>query len=86
MSTLTKKTVQTAMHSCHVSHDQLRMRAGKVEVRRAYFYTHGMTAEKFAAQVAQACKDCGISVSVEGRDDYANWPKTSYFTAVVEAR
>jgi hypothetical protein len=58
-------------------------KTGEVEVRRAYFYTSGNTAEKWADSVATALKTIDIAAKVTFRDDFANWPRTSYFTAIV---
>ena len=56
---------------------------GSVEVRRSYFYTFGWTPENWAAKVAKAVEGAGMAVKVEGKDEWAAWPKTSYFVAVV---
>lgn len=57
---------------------------GTVEVKRSYFYRMGQTAEGLAEKVAECLKVGGFDVKVTGRDDYANWPQTSYFVAVIE--
>ena len=56
---------------------------GTVEARRSYFYRMGGTAEKFAANIADIVAYCGFPVNVTGRDEWAAWPKTSYFCAVI---
>ncbi len=53
---------------------------GSVEVRFAYFYSHGNTAQKWADKVRAALP---FPMSVMPRDDYRQWPKTSYFVAVI---
>lgn len=64
--------------------DQITCRKdGTVLVRRSYFYTHGNTAEKWADKVSADLAAAGIAHNATGRDDYANWPKTSYFTAII---
>jgi len=62
--------------------DQVRTRDGAFEVRRTYFYRHGRSAEDWAEQVAQSLP-APLKV-VGSRDDYAAWPRDSYFTAVVK--
>ena len=58
---------------------------GDVEVKKGYFYCHGNTADKWAARVEADLKAAGVKfVNVYGRDDWAVWPKDSYFVAVVE--
>ena len=59
-------------------------RDGALEIRRGYFYAFGMTAEAWAASVEQALRTADIPAIVTGRDDRADWPKTSYFTAIVK--
>jgi hypothetical protein len=59
-------------------------KTGEVEVKRGYFYTFGNTAEKWADSVADSLKTVGIPAIVTHRNDFANWPKTSYFVAVVK--
>ncbi len=63
---------------------------GSVVVKRSYFYRHGWTAERFAEQVAAAiATDLGLNAdqfSVEGTDQWAAWPKTSYFVATVRSK
>lgn len=56
---------------------------GRVEVRRSYFYTFGETAEDWAAKVQAEFKAAGITAYVESRDEFAQWPKQSYFCAIV---
>lgn len=53
---------------------------GSVEVKKSYFYSHGYDAEKWAAKVSAALT---VAHNVQGRDDWAAWPKTSYFTAII---
>jgi len=56
---------------------------GRVDVRRSYFYTFGETAEDWAAKVAAALKAAGITAHVDARDEFAHYPKQSYFCATV---
>ena len=58
---------------------------GSVEVKRYYFYPHGLDADNWAAKVEEALKLAQVQVSqVTGRNDWNNWPKDSYFVAVVK--
>lgn len=56
---------------------------GSAEVKKGYFYRCGMTATKWAAEVADALNGARLNVVATGRDDYADWPRTSYFVAIV---
>ena len=56
---------------------------GSVEARRSYFYRFGNDADKFAESIKTALTSAGLSVSVWGRDEWAAWPTTSYFCAVI---
>ena len=58
-------------------------RNGMVEVKKSYFYRHGDSAEKLAVQVQKVLEAKGLEVMVDSRDDWAAWPKTSYFVAIV---
>jgi predicted RNA-binding protein with PIN domain len=57
-------------------------RDGAVELKHSYFH-HSQTADEFAARVAQALRQADIPAVVTSRDDFANWPKTSYIVAIV---
>lgn len=53
---------------------------GTFEVRAGYFYTHGRTAEKFAAQVMAAAEKAGLGcVILDAENRWRSWPKTSFF-------
>lgn len=56
---------------------------GSVEVKRGYFYRHGMSAEKWAEKVQAELEKNGLKVSVSSRDIWVAWPKDSYFVAIV---
>ena len=58
-------------------------RNGMVEVKRSYFYRHGDSAEKFAARIQKILESEGLKVMVDSRDDWARFPTTSYFVAIV---
>jgi hypothetical protein len=58
---------------------------GTVEFRRSYFYHHGATAEGFARRISLELTEAGFAPTlVEARDDWAAWPKTSYFVAAFQ--
>jgi hypothetical protein len=58
---------------------------GTIELLHYYFYTHGYTAEKWAAAVEQALRKlCMPPFEVVAEDRYASWPKSSYFVAIVK--
>ncbi len=60
---------------------------GTVEVKRGYFYRHGMTSEQWAQRVQTALNDAGCTSCkvVDHRDDWREWPKGSEFVAVISA-
>jgi hypothetical protein len=57
---------------------------GSVSVKRSYFYHHSNTAEKWGERVMGGCGEFAELIST--RDAYANWPKTSYFVAVIRPK
>ena len=57
-------------------------KAETVDVKRYFFYRHGQTAETWAKQVALALEGSGLAVT-DSREDYRQWPTSSYFVAVV---
>lgn len=62
--------------------DKITCRAdGTVELRRNYFYRHGMTSQEFGGLVAESLLT-GWKV-VRTRDEFRTWPQNSYFLAVV---
>jgi len=54
---------------------------GTVELRRHYYYRHGMTARTWGVEVGAGLPD-GWKV-VRTRDEFRAWPQNSYFLAVV---
>lgn len=57
---------------------------GTVVMKDSYFYRMGKTAGGWGAQVVEALGKAGVPCEVrEVRDDYAYWPKVSYFVAIV---
>ena len=49
---------------------------GSYEVRRGYFYRHGITAEKLAEGIKHRIPEAAIQ---EVQDHWAPWPRDSYF-------
>lgn len=56
---------------------------GTFVVRKSYFYRHGMSAEKWGQRVMSGL-DGNVFALVAHQDAWAEWPKTSYFEAVVK--
>ena len=83
-----QKSVKQALASqSNVNPDHVTARKdGTVTAKRAYFYTHGTTAESWAGKVAAELVTAGISAHVCGQDAWAAWPKTSYFVAVISEK
>ena len=81
-----QKAVKKAVEaSTEVFTDKIICKAdGSLELKRAYFYTHGMTGDKWAHKVYQVLRGAGFQVDVCGYDRMATWPKDSYFVAVVK--
>jgi hypothetical protein len=59
---------------------------GSVTAKRGYFYKFSTTAESWAEKVAAELTAAGISAHVYGQDAWAEWPKTSYFVAVISEK
>ena len=55
---------------------------GSIVIKKSYFYRTG-TSQGWADEVAGYIKNAGLSAKVIGEDHWANWPKTSYFFAIV---
>jgi len=51
-------------------------RDGTIEIRRGYFYRHGMTTEKFENRIL---KEIPTAKIVDSGDNWQPWPKDSYF-------
>jgi len=65
-----------------MSVDKVTCRAdGTVELRRHYFYRHGMTAMTWGDEVSAGLPD-GWKV-VRTQDQFQSWPQDGYFLAVV---
>ena len=64
--------------------DKVTTSKGVLRVRRTYFYRHGQTAQGWADLVTMNLQAAGLSgFTVEAHDDWARWPRDSYFTAEV---
>jgi hypothetical protein len=53
---------------------------GTISLKFGYFYRFGQTAESVADRVRESVPDVRI---IEERDDYKDWPKSSYFVIVI---
>lgn len=55
---------------------------GTVAVRKTYFYRHGQTAQTWGQKVTVALGDKAHLIEIS--DNWKDWPKLSYFEAVVK--
>ena len=82
-----QKEIKTKISEAAVYPDEGQVichKDGTVSVKRSYFYQHGQSAGSWGEKVVQELRNVGCIVAlVETRDDYNNWPKTSYFVAVI---
>lgn len=82
--TMTTKDKQAVRDAVSCDHKTFR-KDGTVVFKRSYFYHHGQTAEKFAARVVKHVTAAGYKCSdVESVDQFARWPKTSYFVVTMK--
>jgi hypothetical protein len=56
---------------------------GNIEIKRSYFYRFDYSAARYAADAADVLESAGISARVSSEDRRAEWPKASYFVAVI---
>lgn len=84
MATQFQKQVKKQLEeSSDVHPDKIVMKSdGSVEVKRGYFYRHGMDANMWGDKVSKALTISHKLYNV--RDDWKAWPKDSYFVAVIE--
>jgi len=69
-----------------VSHERFTLKKdGTVVFRRGYFYPHGMTAEKYEEVIEKCFPKFGI-VILSSRDNWAPWPRDSYFEVVARIK
>jgi len=84
MTPFQKSVKQALANQTNVNPDTvIAHKNGSLSAKRSCFYTHGNTADKWAAKVAAELTAAGISAHVYGQDAWAAWPKTSYFVAVI---
>lgn len=81
-----KKSVKKILaESPNVFPDKIVCRQdGSIEVKSHYFYRHGQDAQGWAEKVKNELEANGLKVNAKGRDDWAAWPKDSYFVAVIK--
>lgn len=58
-------------------------KSGAVELKHSYFY-HTQSSEQYAASVRDALAVVQIAATVTDRDDFAQWPKSSYIVAIIQ--
>lgn len=79
-----KSVVRAVEASTSVFPDRVVVRRdGSVMLRRYYFYTFGASAESFRNAVCAVLSAAGVRAQATASDDWAAWPKKSYFTVVV---
>ena len=86
MTPAQKKALKAAFENVHTGVDSISFKkGGTVVVKRSFFYTHGMSADKLAMDLQRVLASQGIPIEiVDAYDDWKPWPKTSNF--VVEFR
>ena len=86
MTTFQKQIKQELLNSndIFINPEDIKVKKnGTIEVRQSYFYTHGRTAQKWANRITEYLT---TPATVTGRDDWAAWPKTSYFVAIINPK
>jgi hypothetical protein len=78
-----QKAVKAAWGENAINYPVVCKRDGSVEIKSAYFYRHGQTSQKWAHEVEQRLDSADFFYISEHRDDWREWPKTSYFVAVL---
>lgn len=65
-------------------HKFVKHKDGTMSFMRSYFYRHGMDADRWSINVVNQLSEAGFKVElVDAIDEFASWPKTSYFRAIV---
>ncbi len=76
MTTKDKQAVRDAVSADH----KMFKKDGTAVFKRSYFYHHGQTADGVAERITKQVEAAGFKASdVEATDQFARWPKTSYF-------
>lgn len=63
-------------------YEMIARRNGTVEIRRGYFY-RTWDPDEWRKGIEDQLTAEGLNVTVTLRDHFANWPRPSYWTAVV---
>ena len=86
MTPAQKRALKAAFENVYTGVDSISFKkGGTVVVKRSFFYTHGMSADKLAMDLQRVLASQGIPIEiVDAYDDWKPWPKTSNF--VVEFR
>jgi hypothetical protein len=80
-STIKDVLWKAGIYSAHLS------KSGNIFTwKHSFFYTHGGSADKYSNQIRNALEKAGFRCTImETRNDWKNWPKTSYFVVKFEA-
>ena len=86
MTPAQKRALKAAFENTPTGVDSVSFKkGGTVVAKSAFFYTHGMDADKLAMDLQRVLASQGIPIEiVDAYDDWKPWPKTSNF--VVEFR
>lgn len=82
-----QKQIKKTLDSQNVAHHDAVVckKDGSVEVKRSYFYRPSGGAGQWADDVSAQLRTSGVyAFTVECRDDFRNWPTTSYLVAIVK--
>jgi len=85
MTTQFQKQVKQIL-SERVSSDKIVCKIdGSLEVKKSYFYRHGYSAEQWAEKISLILEEALMRyIQVDSYDDWNDWPKDSYFVALVK--
>jgi len=76
-----QKQIKAELLAANITPENIKVkRDGTVEVRRGYFYRHGNTGQLWADEVT---KKLSTLATIKGGDHWAEWPKPSYFYAII---
>jgi hypothetical protein len=80
-----QKAIKNALKSqTDVIPDKVVCKAnGTIEAHRTFFYRMGNSADGWAEKVAAALAAAGLHPQVHGHEEWNDWPKDSYFCAII---
>ena len=67
-----------------INNPRVKRGDGTVVIKESYFYTFGKTAQDWADKVKANCEANGLKVEVTAENHHADWPKSSYWFAIVK--